>query len=149
MNLWLRYHGMISLDFAGNLSGPLTCVGRLLVKHVKDRDHPDHCVNPAGLNHHSADNSMAQSFNQSVLLPYTIQTWQGIVIQNGLPESRHIPGPMDRPIYPPLATIEDPEELVHLPKISSFADYASIQWPVSISNLVADCLRFKRSPPSF
>jgi hypothetical protein len=88
---------------------------------------------------------------ETVHLPYTIQTWYGMVTNDGRPASRQ-PPKSDNP-FPPLATLEEPEEVLKFPRghNGSFQDYLNFRWDqnaesTKIADVVIDCLQLNRSP---
>src|ERR1700755_2805729 len=83
-----------------------------------------------------------QSRREPILLPYTLQTWCGMVKNNGMPQYRAVQDFKNQPIFPP---IED-EKPLHIPKITNFADYTQKTWTPSISNLAVHCIQQCRSP---
>jgi hypothetical protein len=83
-----------------------------------------------------------KSKNQPILLPYTLQTWCGMVLNNGAPQSRRVRDIRNPPSYPPLGDTDE----ISIRKISDFTDYSETAWPTDISQLATTCIQQDRLP---
>src|ERR1700761_8783632 len=83
-----------------------------------------------------------KSKNKPILLPYTLQTWCGMVLNNGAPQSRRVQDIRNPPSYPALEGTNE----ISIRKLSSFTDYSETAWPSDISLLATTCIQQHRSP---
>ena len=71
---------------------------------------------------------------ENVYLPYTLQTWVGMVLNNGLPQTRRLP-PAETSL--PVAIVTPN---LRFARISSFADFTVYEPPPAIVNTAIECL---------